>query len=138
MRMQSSPLCTVLTGDHMDYDILQLNLQPVHQHRSHNLYATAQLPQFASHLSSLHLLRPSAEGHVRVAGARAIPLFLLDSGDEGATLAAFPLAAPVVKHLLDQLVVLLQQQFGFLETDKLESNTKRAEISSLIGATAVC
>lgn len=67
-----------------------------------------------SYLPSLHLLCPSAKGHIRVAGARAIPLLLLDAGDEAATLASFPLPAPVVKDLLDQFIVLLQQQFGFL------------------------
>lgn len=72
-----------------------------------------------THLSGLHLLRPATEGHVGVAGARAIPLLLLDVGDEAAATARFPLAAPIVKHLLDQLVVLLQQQFGLLETDEL-------------------
>lgn len=77
-----------------------------------------------SYLPSLHLLRPSAEGHIGVAGARAIPLLLLDIGDEGAALAGFPLAAPVVENLLDQLVILLQQQFGLLETDELQSNTR--------------
>lgn len=72
-----------------------------------------------SYLPGLHLFCPSAEGHIGVAGARAIPLLLLDGGDEGATLAGFPLATPVVEHLLDQLIVLLQQQFGLLETDEL-------------------
>lgn len=56
----------------------------------------------------MHLLRPATEGHVGVAGAGAIPLLLLDVGDEGAAAARFPLAAPIVEHLLDQLVVLLQ------------------------------
>lgn len=60
------------------------------------------------YLSGLHLLRPSTEGHIGVAGARAIPFLLLNVGDEGTALAGFPLAAPIVKHLLDQLVVLLQ------------------------------
>lgn len=73
------------------------------------------------HLSGLHLLRPATEGHVGVAGAGAIPLLLLDVGDEGAATARFPPAAPVVKHLLDQLVLLLQQQLGLLETDELQA-----------------
>lgn len=72
------------------------------------------------YLPGLHFLCSPAEGHVRVAGAGAIPLLLFDAWDEGATLACFPFAAPVVKHLLDQLIVLLQQQFGFLETDRLQ------------------
>lgn len=69
----------------------------------------------------MHLLRPASEGHVGVAGAGAIPLLLLDVGDEGAAAARFPLATPVVEHLLDQLVVLLQQEFGLLETDELQA-----------------
>lgn len=76
-----------------------------------------------SYLPGLHFLCPSAKGHIGVAGARAIPFLLLDVGDEGTTLAGFPLAAPVVEHLLDQLIVLLQQQFGLLETDELRGNT---------------
>lgn len=63
---------------------------------------------FRSYLPGLHLLCPSAEGHVRVASARAISLLLLDKREEAASLADFPLAAPVVKHLLDQLIVLFQ------------------------------
>lgn len=70
--------------------------------------ARGQWADAHSHLSGLHLLRPATEGHVGVAGAGAIPLLLLDVGDEGAATARFPLAAPIVKHLLDQLVVLLQ------------------------------
>lgn len=80
-----------------------------------------------SYLPGLHLLRPSAEGHIGVAGAGAIPFLLLDVGDEGATLAGFPLAAPVVEHLLDQLIILLQQQFSLLETDKLRSNIRETK-----------
>lgn len=107
--------------------------------RSHNMHATyptAQLLPFASfswpqisYLPGLHLLRPSTEGHVGVAGARAIPLLLLHVGDEGATLAGFPLAAPVVEHFLDQLVVLLQQQLGLLETDELRRDPSRCKRS---------
>lgn len=87
---------------------------------------TAQLLPFAkdSYLSGLHFLRPSTEGHIGVAGARAIPLFLLDIGDEGAPLAGFPLTAPIVENLLDQFIILLQQQFSLLETDQLQSNTE--------------
>lgn len=72
-----------------------------------------------TYLPCLHLLCPSAEGHIRVAGARAIPFFLFDNWDEEATFADFPFAAPVIKYFLDQLVILFQQQLGLLETDKL-------------------
>lgn len=58
-------------------------------------------------LSGLHFLSATSEGHVGVVGAGAIPLLLLDGGDERVGLAVFPLAAPVVKNLLDELVVLL-------------------------------
>lgn len=67
----------------------------------------------------LHLLCPSTEGHIGVAGARAIPFLLFDNGDEEATFTDFPFAAPVIKDFLDQLVILLQQQLGLLETDEL-------------------
>lgn len=58
-------------------------------------------------LSGLHFLSATSEGHVGVVGAGAIPLLLLDCGDERVGLAVFPLAAPVVKNLLDELVILL-------------------------------
>ena len=44
---------------------------------------------------------------------------MLDAGDEVARMAAVPLAAPVLKDLLDKLIVLLQQQLGLLQTDQL-------------------
>jgi len=80
-----------------------------------------------SYLPGLHLLRPSAEGHVGVAGAGAVPLLPLAGGDEGPPRAGFPLAAPVVEHLLDQLIVLLQQQLGLLETDELRGNRRETK-----------
>lgn len=58
-------------------------------------------------LSGLHFLSATSEGHVGVVGAGAIAFLLLDSGDERVGLAVFPLAAPVVKNLLDELIVLL-------------------------------
>lgn len=79
-----------------------------------NVPQQSMLAAVYSYLPGLHLLGPTAEGHVGVAGARAIPLFLLDVGKEEATLASFPLATPVVKHLLDQLIIFFQQQFGLL------------------------
>lgn len=77
----------------------------------------------ATHLSRLHLLCASAEGHVGVVGAGAVPLLLLDGGDEGAAAAASPLAAPVLVHLLDQSVVLLQQQLRLLQRHQLRNKT---------------
>lgn len=70
-------------------------------------------------LPGLHLLSASSEGHVRVTGAGAVPFLLLDGGNERVGFAVFPLAAPVVKDLLDELVVLLQQQFGLREAHQL-------------------
>lgn len=52
-------------------------------------------------LPSLHFLSASSETDIGVIGARAIAFLLLDSGDQRVGLAAFPLAAPVVKDLLD-------------------------------------
>lgn len=63
--------------------------------------------QAATHLSGLHFLSATSEGHVGVVGAGAVPFLLLDGGDERVGLAVFPLAAPVVKNLLNELVVLL-------------------------------
>lgn len=70
-------------------------------------------------LSGLHFLSAPSEGHVGVVGAGAIPFLLLDGGDERVGLAVFPLAAPVVKDLLDELIVLLQQQFGLWKAHQL-------------------
>lgn len=78
-------------------------------------------------LPGLHLLSASSEGHVGVTGAGTIPFLLLDGGDERVGFAVFPLAAPVVKDLLDELVVLLQQQFGLREAHQLRS-TERSYI----------
>lgn len=72
-------------------------------------------------LPGLHLLSASSEGHIGVTGAGAVPFLLLDGGDERVGFAVFPLAAPVVKDLLDELVVLLQQQFGLREAHQLRS-----------------
>lgn len=58
-------------------------------------------------LPGLHLLSASSEGHVGVTRAGAVPLLLLDRGDERIGFAVFPFAAPVVKNLFDELVVLL-------------------------------
>lgn len=70
-------------------------------------------------LPGLHLLSASSEGHIGVTGAGAVPFLLLDCGDERVGLAVFPLAAPVVKDLLNELVVLLQQQFGLRQAHRL-------------------
>lgn len=78
-------------------------------------------------LPGLHLLGAPSEGHVGITGAGAVPFLLLDGGDEGVGLAVFPLAAPVVKHLFDELVVLLQQQFGLRKAHQLR-NTNRSYI----------
>lgn len=75
---------------------------------------------FDTYLPGLHLLGATPEGHIRVAGGGAIPFFLFDSGDECATFTTFPLVAPVFKHLLYQLVILLQQQLGLLQTNQLQ------------------
>lgn len=83
------------------------------------------------YLPGLHLLCSAAEGHVRVAGAGAIPLLLLDIRDEAATLGSFPFAAPVVKNLLNQLIILFQQQFGFLETNGLQNKHRQAKVSAM-------
>ena len=72
-----------------------------------------------AHLAGLHLLGPPPEGHVGVAGAGSVPLLLLHHGQQAARLAHLPLAAPVVEHLLDQLVVLLQEQLRLGETHQL-------------------
>lgn len=82
----------------------------------------------ATDLPGLHLLGAPSEGHIGITGAGAVPFLLLDGGDEGVGLAVFPLAAPVVKHLLDELVVLLQQQFGLRKAHQLR-NTDRSYIS---------
>lgn len=88
-------------------------------------------------LSRLHLLGASSKGHVGVTGAGAVPFLLLHGGDEGVGFAAFPLAAPVVEDLLDELVVLLQQKFGFRKTHKLDGTTKRCfgKSYTTVGAT---
>lgn len=70
-------------------------------------------------LPGLHLLRAPSKGHVGVAGAGAVPPLLLDVGDERVGLTVFPLAAPVVKDLLDELVILLQEQLGLRKTHRL-------------------
>lgn len=72
---------------------------------SHHLFTnTAPDP----YLPRLHLLGSSSEGHIGVAGAGAISLLLLHIGDEDPGLEGFSFAAPVVKHLFDQLIILLQ------------------------------
>lgn len=73
----------------------------------------------ATDLSGLHLLGAPPEGHIGVTGAGAIPFLLLDVCDEGAALATFPFAAPVVEDLLDELIVLFQQQFGLWKAHQL-------------------
>lgn len=60
-----------------------------------------------AHLSGLHFLGSASEGHVRIVGARAVSLLLLDGLDEGAALTRFPFLAPVFEHFPDKLVVLL-------------------------------
>lgn len=72
-------------------------------------------------LPGLHLLCAPSEGHIGVTGTGAVPLLLLDGGDERVGLAVFPLAAPVVKDLLDELIILLQQQFGFRKAHQLRN-----------------
>lgn len=72
-------------------------------------------------LPGLHLLSASSEGHIRVTSAGAVPFLLLDGGDERVGFAVFPLAAPVVKNLFDELIVLLQQQFGLWKANKLRN-----------------
>lgn len=78
-------------------------------------------------LPGLHLFGAPSEGHIGVTGAGAVPLLLLDVVDESVGLAVFPLAAPVVKDLLDELIVLLQEQFGLWKAHQLR-NTDRSYI----------
>lgn len=78
-------------------------------------------------LPGLHLFSAPSEGHIGVTGAGAVPFLLLDVVDESIGFAVFPLAAPVVKDLLDELVVLLQQQFGLRKAHQLR-NTDRSYI----------
>lgn len=75
-------------------------------------------------LPGLHLLSAPSKGHIGVVGAGAVPLLLLDGGDQRVGFAVFPLAAPVVKDFLDELVVLLQQKFGFRKTHQLGVKTE--------------
>lgn len=76
-------------------------------------------------LPGLHLLSASSEGHIGVTSAGAIPFLLLDGGNERVCFTVFPLAAPVVKNFFDELVILLQQQFGLWKANQLVEHTHR-------------
>ena len=88
---------------------------------SHIQSANKTLSAKTTNLPGLHLLSAPSEGHIGITGAGAIPFLLLDGGDERVGLAVFPFAAPVVKDLLDELVVLLQQQFGLRKAHQLRN-----------------
>lgn len=75
------------------------------------------------HLSGLHLLRPPAEGHVGVVVGGAVPLLLLDLGDERGPPAVLALPHPVVVDSFDQVIVLIEQQLGFLQGHQLQGST---------------
>lgn len=79
-----------------------------------------------SHLSGLHLLSSPPEGHVGVVVGGAIPLLLLDLGDEGGPPAILALPHPVVVDSLDQVVILVEQQLGFLQGYELQEHRKGA------------
>lgn len=81
-----------------------------------------------TNLPGLHLLRAPSEGHVRVSGTGAVPSLLLYGRDQRVGFAVFPLSAPVIEDLLDELVVLLQQQLGFRKTHKLKGKKTKQEV----------
>lgn len=99
----------------------------------HERNAQFQQQDLPSHLSGLHLLSPPPEGHVGVVVGGAIPLLLLDLGDEGGPPAVLALPHPVVIDSLDQVIVLIEQQFGLLKGYKLQGNRDKSSSEGAAG-----
>lgn len=101
-----------------------LDRHPNYPYQGRNVQFQQQ--SLPSHLSGLHLLGSPPEGHVGVIVGGAIPLLLLDLGDEGGPPAVLALPHPVVIDSLDQVIVLVEQQFGLLKGHKLQGNRDKS------------
>lgn len=83
----------------------------------------------STHFSRLHLLRPFAEGEVRVAGRGAVSPLVFDRRDE-CTAETKSFSQPVIVDSYDKIFLILQKTLCISHTQNL-CKTQKSSVSKL-------